>query len=142
MLRLNKQSRLRFQCTACGKCCTGNDDHYIAMSPVEAEKIRTHLGVSKNWFRRRYVTHLTRDTLTARMHNGHCVFLDTNGQCKIYQLRPVQCRTYPYWSEILESKKSWDNEARYCEGINTGSIVTLKEIRTKLSQQLRAEKDA
>lgn len=141
MLKLNKHTRLHFQCTACGKCCTGGDDHYIAMSPTEAEKIRTHLGVSRNWFQRRYVTHLTRDTLTARMLNGRCVFLDKKGQCKIYLLRPTQCRTYPYWPEILESKTSWDNEAHYCEGINSGSVVTIKEIKAKLTQQLRAEKD-
>jgi len=40
-----------------------------------------------------------------------CVFLDPFGQCSIYDVRPVQCRTYPFWPSLLESKEDWDNEA-------------------------------
>ena len=141
ILMLHKQQALHFKCTGCGKCCTGCEDHYIALSQTEAEKIRQHLDVSKQWFKRRYVMHLTRNTLTARMQKGRCTFLDKKGQCKIYRLRPVQCRTYPYWPEILESKKAWNNEAKHCEGINMGAIVPIKEIKRKLAQQLRSEED-
>jgi len=138
---LHKQQRLRFQCTGCGKCCTGGSDHYIAISKTEADRIRQHLGITEKWFRRRYVEHLTRNTLTARMPEGRCTFLDKNGHCKIYHLRPVQCRTYPYWPEILKNKQTWKKEAIYCEGINTGAIVSVKEIKQKLAQQLRSEQD-
>lgn len=136
----NKQA-LRFHCTGCGQCCTGGDDHYIAMSAKEAERIRQHLQISDNWFRRRYVSHLTRNTLTARMHNGRCVFLGQDKKCRIYSLRPVQCRTYPYWAEVLESKQTWDAEAIHCEGINMGAIIPIKDIKRKLSLQLKSEQD-
>ena len=138
---IHTKQALRFKCTGCGKCCTGGDDHYIAMTKSEAELIRKHLGVSQNWFRRHYVCHLTRDYLTARISNGHCIFLDDSGKCGIYHLRPVQCRTYPYWPEILESKRSWDNESRHCEGINQGCAVAVNEISTKLNLQLKSECD-
>jgi len=111
------------------------------MSKKEAERIRLHLGITENWFRRRYITHLTRNTLTARMKNGRCTFLNNNGQCKIYRLRPVQCRTYPYWPEIVDNLKSWNQEAKHCEGINNGTIVPISEIKQKLAQQLRADQD-
>ena len=138
---LHNTTSLRFKCTECGECCRGNDDHYIAMSKTEARRIQQHLAITENWFRRRYVTHLTRDTLTARMRNGQCSFLDKNGHCRIYRLRPVQCRTYPYWPEILLNQQTWNKEARYCEGINNGAIVPSKEIKQKLAQQRQAERD-
>ena len=40
-----------------------------------------------------------------------CVFLDPFGQCSIYEVRPVQCHTYPFWPSLLESKEDWDSEA-------------------------------
>jgi len=137
----HKQQPLRFHCTGCGKCCSGGSDHYVAMSKNEAERIRRHLGITDSWFRRRYVEHLTRNTFTARMPEGRCTFLDKKGQCKIYHLRPVQCRTYPYWPEILQNKQTWNNEAKHCEGINAGAIVPIKNIKQKLAQQLRSEQD-
>ena len=136
-----QQYALRFKCTGCGKCCTGGDDHYIAMSNTEANRIQKHLNITTAWFRRRYVTHLTRNTLTARIQNGHCVFLNANGKCRIYQLRPIQCRTYPYWPEILENKQAWDSEAKHCEGVNTGHVVAIKDITKKLAIQLKSEQD-
>ena len=138
---IHQQQTLRFKCTGCGKCCTGDEDHYIAMSQTEAKRIQKHLNVSDTWFRRRYVMHLTRNTLTARMHDGRCVFLDKNKACRIYNLRPVQCRTYPYWPELLETKQAWNNEAKYCEGINVGAVIPVGEIAKKLAQQLTSEQD-
>ena len=70
---------LHFECTACGKCCTGNSDtHYIALSSKEANLLQMHLGISETWFNRRYVEHLTRDQWSIRMRNGQCVFLNKN----------------------------------------------------------------
>ena len=134
-----QQQALRFECTGCGKCCTGNNDHYIAMNKVEAERIRKYLDISESWFRRRYVSHLTRNTLTARMKDGRCSFLDPQGSCRIYHLRPVQCQTYPWWPEVVETKRSWNNEAKRCEGINAGSVVPVKNITHQLTRQLKSE---
>ncbi len=46
-----------------------------------------------------------------------CVFL-SGKLCKIYEARPRQCRTFPWWPEHLTSKEAWEEEAKYCEGIN------------------------
>lgn len=132
---------LRFQCTACGACCTGGSDHYIAVSQQEAEKIRQHLGVSSAWFKRRYIEHLTRDSWSIRLSHGHCVFLDNKGQCKIYQLRPTQCKTYPFWPELLTSEQVWLKQRRYCEGINNGKQVSVQHIKRQLKIQQQAEKE-
>ena len=51
-----------------------------------------------------------------------CVFLES-GKCSVYQARPIQCRTYPFWEEILKSEKAWNEEAAYCPGIGKGNII-------------------
>lgn len=134
---------IHFECTACGKCCTGNaETHYIALTSTEATKLRKHLGVSEAWFRRRYVEHLTRNSWGIRMHNGQCAFLDKHGRCGIYTLRPTQCRTYPFWPELMDDETHWQAEKKYCEGINRGPVVDIKMIERNLKQQAAAEEYA
>lgn len=135
-----QDSPLHFECTACGKCCTGNSEsHYIALSRREADKLQAHLKVSTAWFKRRYIEHLTRDSWGIRMTNGQCVFLGEGKQCSIYSLRPTQCRTYPFWPELLDQEEHWQAEKKYCEGINRGKHVDIKYIKKKLQQQIDAE---
>ncbi|MCG6975879.1 MAG: YkgJ family cysteine cluster protein [Acidiferrobacterales bacterium] len=129
-----KESSLRFQCTGCGKCCYGTPGyHYIKLNRNEMEKIRIHLGVSPDWFRRRYIETLEHGDLGIRLNTtGVCPFLDNDGRCSIYQHRPAQCRTYPFWPEIVDTERNWKDEARRCEGINRGQVIPLKEIEKRL----------
>ena len=64
-----------------------------------------------------------------------CVFLKDK-KCLVYEARPRQCRTFPWWPEQLTSKKEWEEEAARCEGINhQGSkLYTLEEIQEELSK--------
>ena len=41
-------------------------------------------------------------------------------QCSVYEVRPLQCRTWPFWPENLWSKKTWDHAAKRCHGMNAG----------------------
>ena len=42
-----------------------------------------------------------------------CIFLDKHtNQCQIYEARPTQCRTYPFWPSIVESVQDWNDECR------------------------------
>lgn len=134
---------IHFECTSCGKCCTGSSDtHYIALNHDEADKLQAHLGVSAAWFKRHYVEHLTRETYSIRMTRGQCVFLGRNNQCKIYDLRPTQCKTYPFWPELLDKEEHWRAEKKYCEGINRGRRVDSRYIQKQLQQQLDAEESS
>jgi Fe-S-cluster containining protein len=42
----------------------------------------------------------------------HCIFLSTENQCQIYLARPTQCSTYPFWTNIMKSKYTWNAEVR------------------------------
>lgn len=48
--------------------------------------------------------------------------------CTAYGSRPVQCRTYPFWTGFLTDKESWEKESKSCPGINRGKLWTKDEI--------------
>jgi len=103
--------------------------YYVFMNEHEAEGIRNYLRLSRNWFRRRYLCRLPDGDLVASWHgDGRCVFLNDRGECNVYPVRPVQCRTYPFWSEIVIRQQDWQRESRRCEGINRGKEVPVIRI--------------
>lgn len=123
---------LRFRCTACGACCAAAGGE-VALTSAEAEGIRRLLGLSPAGFARRY---LRRDAGGWRLRldaAGRCPFLDRRGRCRVYRRRPAQCRSYPFWPEVLAAPAGWRREARRCEGIGRGGRVPAARIRRWLA---------
>lgn len=121
---------LHFSCTRCGRCCEGPGDYFVFLTADEAERIRAYRGLSTGWFRRRYLRrHGDGQLVLASGSDARCIFLDAEGQCGIYPVRPLQCRTYPFWPEIVASGRAWQGEGRRCEGIDRGEPVPVDEIR-------------
>lgn len=137
-----RRTTLRFECTRCGACCRGGDNHYIAIRRQELEVIAAHLGITGSWFRRHYTEPLARHYYSIRFSaDGNCMLLDEQGQCRVYPVRPVQCQTYPYWPEILHSEKTWRAEQKLCEGIDRGNVVPVNRIINALNRQQQYEAD-
>ena len=65
--------------------------------------------------------------------NYDCIFLGENG-CSIYEGRPLQCRTYPFWPSIVESRGNWESEKNSCPGIGKGTVVDKKTILEMLDK--------
>jgi hypothetical protein len=88
-------------CASCGgNCCTGESGN-IFVSVTEIAAIAKLLEMEENDFRREYLRkEVYRYSLKEKIVNGShdCVFFDrkANG-CSIYQARPIQCRTFPFW---------------------------------------------
>ena len=121
---------LRFQCTGCGKCCSGGPG-YVWATPEEIAAIASFLKMTVDLFVRRYIRQKDNRyaLIEKKMQNFDCVFLQDN-KCRIYPVRPVQCKSYPWWKELLQSKESWEIAARYCEGIQTQApLVPYEEIQ-------------
>ncbi len=128
---LYQRMSLCFECTQCGRCCIGGSDHFVFLCAGEAETIRDYLQLSTSWFRRRYLGRDEGDLVVQSRPNGACIFLK-NDQCRIYPVRPLQCRTYPFWPEILKNRKNWNQEAVRCEGVNRGTQVPVNVIEAAL----------
>ncbi len=125
---------LRFGCTECGKCCTGTRG-FIWISEEEIVSISKLLGISEELFKRRYTRKRNNRYALADMksRNHDCVFL-SGKKCTIYEARPKQCRTFPWWKENLNTKESWESAAQNCEGINDQApVVPYDKILEQLS---------
>lgn len=129
---------LRFECTQCGACCTGKPG-FVLFTDDEADAIAARLGVTRADFLERY-THDTpagRSFAERETEFGYdCVFLDRESVpgaalCSVHDLRPTQCRTFPFWPEHIRSKSAWDRLGRECEGVNRGPIVPIESIRVQ-----------
>lgn len=135
---LYKRKSLRFRCTQCGACCSGGPEYQVWLEKGEPEKIRVFLGLSRSWLYRRYIARLADgESVLRSTHNGDCVFLDEEGKCRIYPVRPMQCSSYPFWPEVVTTSRAWNREARRCEGINQGSPVSIKKIEDLLAIQMK-----
>jgi Fe-S-cluster containining protein len=64
--------------------------------------------------------------------NFDCIFWQ-NG-CSIYEYRPLQCRSFPFWKSNLASSKSWKTAASSCPGINSGTLHPFGVIESWLEQ--------
>ncbi|MDH3513606.1 MAG: YkgJ family cysteine cluster protein [Gammaproteobacteria bacterium] len=124
----------RFACTGCGECCTGRGSYVIEVSRAEQRRLQRFLGITWAWLRRRYVFRFDDETESIRMHpNGDCVFLGEDRRCRIYSVRPKQCRSYPFWPE-LATRQAWHAEARRCEGIGRGPVIPLARLERAWKQ--------
>ena len=121
---------LRFACQGCGNCCGGGPG-YVWMDDAEAEAIARHLGLEREEFRRRYARRLGRGLSLKEKANFDCVMLDGGSRCRVYSVRPRQCRVWPFWSSNLRSRDAWDSAARRCPGIGEGPLWSLEEIEAK-----------
>ncbi len=71
-------------------------------------------------FMRTYVRYLKGNYSLTERANYDCVFLvRENGAagCAIYPVRPMQCRTWPFWNQNLHAPHAWDSAAERCPGM-------------------------
>ena len=90
------------------------------------------MGLSRAWFRRRYLDVVDNMLVLQSRDDGRCILLDKAGHCRVYPVRPRQCVTYPFWPELLKTAKAWRQEGRRCEGINRGDAVPVHIIEKAL----------
>ena len=72
--------------------------------------------------------------------NPDCVFLKDN-KCSVYEGRPTQCRTWPFWPEVMKPKAWRRDVVEFCPGANKGRLYSAKEIEKTLSEQAQSEAD-
>ncbi len=108
---------LKFKCTGCGGCCTGSPG-YVYLSHWDLEKLSEHFGITEEEFTKKYCRFVDGQyALLEDALNYDCVFL-RDKKCTVYEARPIQCRTFPWWVYHLREPQDWENAAKRCEGIN------------------------
>ncbi len=64
-----------------------------------------------------------------------CPLLRGN-DCSVHPVKPMQCRTFPFWAELLDDRESWQAAKRYCPGMDDadGQLYSPSEIRKRAKQ--------
>lgn len=123
---------LRFQCTGCGDCCTGAPG-FIWVNQAEIDALARRLGMDVAAFERKYVKEVgMRRTLKERPKSYDCVFLDAETRkCTVYEDRPRQCRTWPFWNSNLKSPAAWQQTCEVCPGSGKGKLYSIETIEAQ-----------
>lgn len=120
----------------CGRCCTGPEG-YVLLSDAEIAALSARIGASIEDFTARF-TRITSEgrSLTEKEspHGRDCIFLDRDtlpglAICGVYEDRPTQCRTWPFWPSNLQSERTWTRASAICPGIGSGPRYTPAQIR-------------
>lgn len=129
---------LRFECKNCGHCCS-DEPGYVFLSQEDISNLSAGLGIDEKDFTDTYCRVVEFGALKMisllEKENYDCIFLSDKG-CMLYDYRPKQCRTYPFWAHILESEDQWNKESHECPGINHGKLYTKKDIDEYLNDRL------
>ncbi|MFA6119395.1 MAG: YkgJ family cysteine cluster protein [Parachlamydiales bacterium] len=123
---------LNFECTGCGKCCTGCPG-YVWLSEKDIENIINFLKITREAFLKKYTRLVNnRISLIENFVNYDCCFLKDK-KCQIYEARPFQCKQFPWWKDNLISPESWENVKKQCPGIdsNNSKLFSFEEIEEK-----------
>ena len=127
---------LRFKCTGCGKCCTGPG--FVWLEEEDIESLTKKLNLSHDDFLKKYTRQLGFDrSLTEDPVTTDCIFLKDKKFCEVYDARPKQCRTFPWWPDNIKSKAHWNEAKKRCEGIDheDAPLIPLSEIQAQLAKK-------
>ncbi|WP_096015461.1 YkgJ family cysteine cluster protein [Campylobacter lanienae] len=106
------------KCDECGgKCCTG-ESGYIWISEDEIRSLGEYLGYKTELIKEIFLEKFgNRYSIKEKPYKGGfaCIFFDEkNKNCSIYEYRPNQCRSFPFWEHFKRNFKELERE---CIGV-------------------------
>lgn len=123
---------VRFECQGSGNCCTSRDDYgYVFLTLQDRRRLAAHLGIPTAVLTKQYCEKTPEEEYHLRHPELDCCFLEEK-RCSVYEARPTQCRTWPFWPENMPPKV-WKKEiVSSCPGIGKGRLYTAEEIERML----------
>ncbi|MHC4196408.1 MAG: YkgJ family cysteine cluster protein [Planctomycetota bacterium] len=122
---------LRFKCQRSGNCCRG-EPGYVWVTAKEVEAVSSYVNKTPGKFSDKYLRKVGRRTSLVERPNGDCIMY-SNG-CSIYEVRPKQCRTFPFWRTNLKTRGAWEELKESCPGVDKGRLYTTDEIEEILGE--------
>ena len=125
------RSGLRFECTRCGACCAGAPG-YVWVEYEEIRRLAERLALSIEQFGKAYLRRVGNRLSLIETSEHACIFWDSRDGCTVYDARPDQCRTWPFWRGNLASPADWERTAGLCPGIGRGPVHGADQILAAL----------
>lgn len=109
----------RFACERCGNCC--RRPGVVHFTPADVTRAARYLELSPRDFRRQYLAKEDGDWFLEGHPDEGCIFYDDEAKaCLIHPAKPLQCRAWPFWPEVMKSRTAWRRAARHCPGMGKG----------------------
>ncbi|MEM3420917.1 MAG: YkgJ family cysteine cluster protein [Candidatus Hadarchaeum sp.] len=114
---------MRFECQRCARCCgdTSHRGRNLLLTKSEVEEISEKTGLSPLAFATP-ISNKGAYQYKMKKRGGKCLFLDGKA-CRIYDIRPLVCRFYPF-SVCKKDNKYIFNFADDCPGIGLGEVLS------------------
>lgn len=132
---------VRFECQGSGQCCVSRGEYgFVYTTRNDRKRLGKLLKMTTAEFTRRFTA---RTDGVFHLKDGEtpdCIFLKNN-RCEVYEARPIQCRTWPFWPEVMNAK-TWAKEVKaFCPGVGKGKVVNAQDIKATLALQTKWEED-
>lgn len=114
---------LRFACQrGCVNCC--DQQGYVYLSEDDIPRAAKFVRMSAAAFEKKYVYRTRHQRRFRKPRDKQCPFLESGG-CAIHPAKPTQCRTFPFWPELVEDRAEWNATGRFCPGIGKGPLIQI-----------------
>jgi len=128
---------LRFECQRCSACCR-HEPGYVFLTKPDLELLTRETGLGQKEFLEKYcrtvdLGFFKRISLIEKP-GYDCIFWGEKG-CEVYNARPVQCRTYPFWITYLEDENDWLELEKSCPGVGKGPVISKDEIEKRIAER-------
>ena len=131
---------IQFECQGSGQCCTSHGEHgFVYVTREDREAGAKVLGITIEEFQTKYcektdgLFHLIEEK-----GKPDCLFLKKK-RCTIYEGRPTQCRTWPFWPDHMGAKAWSEDVASFCPGVGKGKVHSQQTIEKILQEQRKSD---
>jgi Fe-S-cluster containining protein len=107
----------------------------VYLTEQDLGRIAAHLSVDPTEFETKCVHRTSRSLRLRKPPDRQCLF-HSDGKCSIHPVKPVQCRVFPFWPEIIETAAAWDETALRCPGMNKGPFVQIQAAKS-VAEEMR-----
>ena len=110
-------------------------DGLVYVHPEEIELMAKHLGMDVRdfWlkFEVQYDPSSQQPVLEAKNNLG-CPLLNGDLGCRVHPVKPAQCRSFPFWPDLIDDAQAWAVASEDCPGMDAedGRLYSAEEIRT------------
>jgi Fe-S-cluster containining protein len=94
-----KEVTEKIDCTTCGNCCKVLKTN---LNKEDIQRIAKHIRTSIDSFIENFVTKNSEGEYEFK--HAPCSFLQDNNTCRIYEIRPDECRKYPYLDKDVTTR--------------------------------------
>ena len=149
----------------CGNCCRGFNDGEVYLYKDDILRLAKFLNITgmkglRN-FAKKYVKVINDSffwkdpdaqrgktyrfkTLGFKFtgEDEHCHFLEDN-KCSVHELRPFQCRSFPFWQMMVSNRKNFERYTKKCKGLQVlkGKYYSREEMLNWAKHEYEIEKN-